>query len=87
MDNQTTDDEIPAETWDRYAQIKLDQQPPGQVKNRTKWLATARANARAEHGETALRWWRTFELTPHRLAECLVDGQAPRNVPRRKDQP
>lgn len=85
VDNSTDDDEVPAQVWEEYARLKLAQQPDGKVKNQTKWLETARANARTEHGETALRWWREFDVRPHVLAAWLVDGQPSRNAERRKE--
>jgi hypothetical protein len=75
---------VPGEVWVHFADIMLAKQPAGSVKQAVAWKRRTRENANLEHGDTAARWWRDYELTPRCLAECLVDGQAPRNEYRRK---
>jgi len=74
---------VPEETWDAYAELKLRSE--GNIRNPVPWKRTCKANAKTELGQQAQAWWAMFELTPRRLAECLADGQAPRNVPRRQE--
>jgi hypothetical protein len=76
---------VPDETWDHYAQLKLDQQTTT-IRNPGPWKAKCRRNAQTELAGQAERWWAMFELTPQRLAACLVDGKAPRNATRRPTQ-
>lgn len=80
-DDDETGSSVPDEVWEHYADLRLAQQT--NVRNPGPWKATCRRNARLELAEQAARWWATFEITPYRLAQALVDGQAPRNVPRR----
>jgi len=88
-DEQPVDDDdlstgvVPDETWDAYAEIRYAAQT--NVKNPGPWKARTADNARTELADQATRWWHMFELTPRRLAECLADGQAPRNAPRRQE--
>lgn len=82
---EPVDDEIPAATWKRYAELKLERQRPGSVNNETSWKRTAARNARTEHLEQAQAWWRAFDISPERLAECLIDGRPPAVMYRRKD--
>jgi hypothetical protein len=79
-DDDLSTGDVPDETWDAYAELKL--RSTGNVKNPGPWKRTTAQNARTELGDQASRWWHDFELTPRRLAECLMDGQI-RNVPRR----
>lgn len=81
VDDEELSTVVPDETWDHYADLKLAQQTD--VRNASSWKRTCKRNAKVEEGHLAERWWSMFELTPRRLAECLVDGQAPRNVNRR----
>lgn len=74
---------VPADVWHEYAELRYQREPAGSVRSPTPWKRRTAANARVELGESAARWWDQFELTPRRLAECLIDGRAPRNVPRR----
>lgn len=76
---------VPDETWDRYAQLKLEQQRPGQVRNRSKWKQTTAANAPEEVGDLAVRWWNTFDCTPQQLAAWLIDGQPSPYAKRRQE--
>jgi hypothetical protein len=76
---------VPDDVWTAYADLKLAQQT--NVRNAGPWKTRTAANARVELADQAARWWHMFELTPRRLAEALVDGNAPRNVPYRKDTP
>jgi hypothetical protein len=78
---------VPDETWAAYAELRLHKEPAGKVQNPTKWKAATARNARLELIEQATRWWTMFDLTPRRLAECLADDTAPRNVPRRQETP
>jgi hypothetical protein len=82
------DDGIPAAVWTHIADLKLDIEPAGSVRNPGPWKRTTAANAQAELGEQARAWWATFDFDslPNgawRLAQCLVDGRAPQHVPRR----
>ena len=79
----TANGTVPAEVWDAYAEIRLRAEPPGTIRHPTRWKATTKANARAELAQQASDWWATFEISPRRLAEALIDGTAPRNTPRR----
>lgn len=74
------DNSVPSETWDAYAELRLRRQ--GDVSNPVPWKRSTAANARSELGDLAALWWREFDLTPRRLAECLMDGQV-RNAQRR----
>ena len=78
------DDDVPAATWQRYAELKLQRQKPGSVTNETSWKRTTAKNARTEHADTAARWWQLYDISPQRLAECLIDGRAPADHYRRK---
>lgn len=80
-DDETTSSPVPDEVWEHYADLRLAQQT--NVRNPGPWKATCRRNARVELAEQAASWWATFEITPYRLAQALIDGHAPRNVPRR----
>ncbi len=80
-DDGTSAAAVPAETWDAYAEIKLRAETG--VRNPVPWKRTCAANARAELGDQAARWWAMFDIPPRRLAEALVDGVAPRGAPRR----
>lgn len=84
VDNPDDDDGIPAEVWQHVADLKLALEPAGKVKQPTPWKRRCAQNAQTELGEQAARWWAMFDLDPYRLAQALVDGQAPRNVPRRE---
>lgn len=81
-DGQISTGDVPEETWNAYAEIRL--RAEGNVRNPVPWKRTCVRNAKTELGEQAATWWAMFDLTPRRLAECLADGQAPRNVPRRE---
>lgn len=82
VDNPT--DGVPAETWDAYAEIKLRRQneTSDRVKNPVPWKRTIVVNAKAELGDLAAMWWTEYDITPRRLAECLMDGRI-RDVQRR----
>lgn len=84
-DDEISTSSVPDETWDHYAKLKLGQQTG--IRNPQPWLAKCRRNARTELEEQAQTWWAMFELDPRRLAQALVDGHAPRNVPRRQETP
>lgn len=84
-DPQPVDGDVPVATWQRYAQLKLERQKPGTVTNETSWKRSTAKNARTEHAETAARWLREYDITPQRLAECLIDGKAPGAQYRRKE--
>lgn len=77
----------PAETWDHYAQLMLDRQPPKSVEKPRPWKTKTAENARIELGAQAGDWWLTFDVTPRRLAEWLIDGQPSRNAQRRTTPP
>jgi len=79
------DDKIPAAVWDQYAQLKLDRQKPGKVQDPGPWKTTTARNARLELAEHAQRWLAEYDVTPHQLAACLVDGKPPAHQYRRKD--
>lgn len=81
---QPVDDDIPVATWQRYAQLKLERQKPGTVTNESSWRRTTSKNARTEHLEQAQHWWHEYDITPQRLAECLIDGKPPADMYRRK---
>lgn len=81
------DDDVPAEVWDHVADIKLALEPAGSIRSPTPWKRKCAANARTELAVQAQRWWHMFDLDPYRLAQALVDGQAPRHVPRRQETP
>jgi hypothetical protein len=73
---------VPDEVWERYAQLKLQRQPPGKVENTVSWKRTTARNARVELGEKAHRWWVGYQgITPYRLAQCLIDDAPPRDLP------
>lgn len=77
---------VPDETWDHYATLMLAKQTPGTVKNPGPWKATTSRNARSELGETAARWYATYDVDARQLAAWLIDGQPsryakPREVP------
>lgn len=79
---------VPPATWQRFAEIKLDSElrrKPGSINNETGWKRTTRENAEIEHRAQAARWWAEYDITPHRLAECLIDGKAPGPQYRRKE--
>lgn len=78
-----SDPPVPEETWDLYAQLMLDRQPAGSIKNPRPWKLKTAANARQELGDQAQRWWTQFDITPRHLAQCLADGTPPRNIHRR----
>lgn len=84
VDN-SDDDDVPATVWDRYAQLKLERQPSGKVSNPDSYKRTTVENAKSEQGETALRWWREFDVRPHELAEWLIDGRPSRHAQRRQE--
>lgn len=79
------DDDVPAEVWTHVAELKLALEPAGSVRSPTPWKRKCATNARTELAEQAGRWWHMFDLTPYRLAQALVDGQAPRNIARRQE--
>lgn len=84
------DDGIPAAVWTHYAQLRHDLEPAGSIRNPDPWKRKAARNAQVELGEKALSWWTTFafEQVPnpaYRLAQALVDGKAPRHIPRRQE--
>lgn len=74
-------DNVPQETWDAYAELML-RKAGNHVDHPVPWKQTCALNAQRELGDKAARWWGDFDLTPRRLAECLMDGQI-RNVQRR----
>lgn len=77
-ETRSDDDElstVPDDTWRHYAELMLKRQT--KVNNPPPWKAKTAANAKAELAETALRWWREYDLTPYRLAQALVAGQPP----------
>lgn len=80
VDNPTGD--VPAETWTHYAQLRLKQQTTT-IANPAAWKRKTARNAQLEHGAQAAHWWATYDITAHRLAQCLVDSHAPRHAPRR----
>lgn len=82
---QPVDDDVPAEVWTHVAELKLALEPAGSVRSPTPWKHKCATNARTELAEQAGRWWHMFDLTPYRLAQALVDGQAPRNIARRQE--
>ena len=77
---QAVDDDVSAAVWERYADLKLTSElrrKPGSVSNETSWKRTTAKNAKTEHGATAARWHAEYDISPQRLAECLIDGKAP----------
>lgn len=83
-DDEISTGNVPAETWKRYAELKLEREPAGTVRSAGPWKRKTAATAKTEHGEQAERWWAMFDITARRLAECLIDGRAPRNAPLRQ---
>ena len=82
------DDDVPAAVWEHYAQLKLVSElrrKPDSITNETSWKRTTSRNAKTEHGDTAARWWAEYDISPQRLAECLIDGKAPGSQYRRKE--
>lgn len=79
------DDEVSAAVWEQYAQLKLDRQPAGKVKDPAPWKRTTIRNAQTELGDQARRWRSEFDVSDAQLAACLVDGKAPSSHYRRKD--
>ena len=75
------DNSVPDEVWDVVAELKLRRQSDV-IKNPVPWKRSTALNARSEWGDLAALWWHEFDLTPRRLAECLMDGQV-RNAQRR----
>lgn len=76
---------VPGRVWGWYAelQLQLAEHQGHRIHNRQAFLdATACDGIRRLH-TLANRWWSMFDLTPKRLAECLIDGHAPRYAQRR----
>jgi len=76
--------DVPGEVWIHYANLMLAKQPAGTVKQPVAWKRRTKENAKLELADQAARWWDMFRVTPRHLAECLIDGHAPRNAPRRE---
>lgn len=74
---------VPDEVWIHYAELMLAKQSVGTISQPAAWKRKTRTNANLEHGDRAAKWWDQYRLTPHQLAECLVDGRAPRGEYRR----
>ncbi len=79
------DDEFFAAVWTHVAQLKLDRQTPGKVRDPAPWKATAARNARTELAEQAQRWHDEFDCTPTQLAAWLIDGRPHPSAQRRKE--
>ena len=79
------DDEFFAAVWNHFAQLKLERQPPGKVKDPTPWKRKTAENARVELSDQAHRWRNEFDLTPSQLAAALIDDKPPAAHYRRKD--
>lgn len=79
--------EVPDVVWEHYADLKLqaERQAGKRIAKPGPWKRKTSENARVEHGAQAARWWHLFAISPHHLAACLIDGQAPRNTPFRRD--
>lgn len=75
-----------AAAFDHYAQLQLDRQPAGQVRNKARYRQRTRDNAvnDPDLGAKAHRWHAGYDVTPQHLAQCLVDGKAPASQYRRK---
>lgn len=78
------DDGFFAAVFDQFAQLKLERQPTGKVKDPTPWKRKTAENARIELAETAKRWRDEFDVTPSQLAAALIDDKAPAAHYRRK---
>lgn len=78
------DDEFFAAVWGQFAQLKLERQPAGKVKDPAPWKATTARNARTELADKAHRWRDEFDITPAQLAAALIDDKAPAAHYRRK---
>jgi hypothetical protein len=79
------DDGFFAAVWDRYAQLKLERQTPGKVKDPAPWKRKTADNARIELSDKALRWHDEFDINPSQLAAALIEDKAPAAHYRRKD--
>lgn len=84
-DDEISTGDVPEKAWAHYADLKFTRQPPGKVSNAVAYKLTTAENARIELAEQATRWWHDYDITPQRLAECLIDGKAPSQQYRRKD--
>lgn len=76
--------DVPPETWEHFADLRLKMQT-GTIAKPEGWKRKTAKNAQLEHGANAARWWATYDISPYRLAQCLIDGQAPRHVRRRPE--
>lgn len=79
------DDGFFAAVFDQFAQLKLERQAPGKVKDPAPWKRKTAENARTELGDQAHRWHDEFDVTPAQLAAALIDDRAPAAHYRRKD--
>lgn len=68
---------VPDMTWGWYAARTYEQaQRQGhQVHDRKAFEEAVAADGMRRLSDQAEKWWQTYELTPVRLAECLIDGQ------------
>ena len=80
VDEPGTCPQVPDDVWTEYARIKR----PKDVRNITRYDATTIANAKTEHGRTAVRWLEDFDITPSELAQGLAMGKAAHHWNRRK---
>lgn len=77
---------IEPRTWGVYARrtYELAQRRGHQVYDRRAFEDAVAADGMRRLSDLAARWASLFVLTPERLAECLVDGEAPRYCQRRE---
>jgi hypothetical protein len=85
VDDDESSSSVPEETWTHYADLRFELEPDGSISKPIPWKRKTARNAAAEQRVTAERWWSLFNVSPYRLAQALVDGRAPRNVPLRRE--
>lgn len=79
VDDLETCPQVPDDVWTTYAQRKR----PGDVRNIAAYDRKTIRNAKLEHGETAARWMRDFDLSTSELVAGLLEGKASRHWTRR----
>lgn len=67
---------MPKTVWGFYAArvYDLEQRNGHRIHDRKRFEETVAVDGIRRLSELANRWWQEWDLTPARLAECLIDG-------------